>query len=515
MKIKKSWGFIIIAIILILFLYLTLEQKNNEVNVELLHVVLYEDKNLNDYHYSAFEEKLNKFNTRIEKGTHNNITSEAKLKFLDINKLGDEDLKYENRSIHQWKSKINEKLKPDYSYNILSFSPLENISWCTDAHSYGHNKDGLIYFCLEQFLYLEGNNVQSTNSLSSMTKLMIHKTFHGFGFHHATQHYKQLTLRDGRQHGLPNRGEGQYSEFSNYTLKALGKIPENNFNENCHWDDWFECKQDPKRINTCKPAYGSYCFDADNDGVLDLKDPYPLSSPIEGRDTTNDGIVDHLDLCPWNKINVEGSKNPYDILKLVVEDINEVRLSFSSPNNIKKIEIIENRYKPGQPFRFPKENKETIRERNTLKESDFPSIEEGWRIWRIKVYYEYNNEKYYRPFFLYESPVHEEVEYLYEKEWMYFSRFGCDIPAEINLLDKDTYDENRDGLPDKDKFDFAQMIDKDYDWSDDGIPDIKDPLPTIENGCKKTSEGYDCIHSPFKDWRNPNDPYEISLEFLY
>ncbi len=514
--------FVILLVILAINLYLQLSESN-EVELKLLYVVLHNENNIEEMDKSPFKEKVDYFDETVERESFENIQSESKVKFLNVKNLGDSELRYNKRSIYEWREKLNEKLTSEHDYNILTFSPFRDApKWCDDGGSFGWNRDGLIYFCMEPgtYFYYNPEIQEMEKPQGEPVQHMIHKTFHGFGFHHANWNYKQLTLRDGRHGGFPDRGEGQYSQFSNYVLRALRELPKENFNEKCQWDDWFECEQERFQKDTCQLAYGSHCFDADNDGVVDLKDPYPFSSPVEGKDSTGDGIVDELDLCPWNEINVEGSKNPYDKLKLVVENIEQAALSFSSPNRINKIKIMDGERLPrGTTFEFI--NERTI-ESTTIQGQDLNPTDKNLRapIWRVEVYYEYEEKDYYRPFFLYKAPFHEEFEYLYEKEWIYFSRFGCDIPTEIDLLDKDTYDQNRDGLPDQDKFSFAQKIDENYDWSDDGLPDIRDPLPTIKDGCKKTPEGYQCIRSPFKSNRTHHlhdhfrDPYEIEKKFF-
>jgi hypothetical protein len=102
-------------------------------------------------------------------------------------------------------------------------------------------------------------------------------------------------------------------------------------------------------------------------------------------------------------------------------------------------------------------------------------------ITRLQIFYDSPEGSFYKPFYLYRQP--QQIEYVNEKEWYYFSRFGCDIPLGVRFRDSSTYDRDLDGLPDPELFAFARRITRDYDWDADGIPDVEDSLPTVHGNC--------------------------------
>lgn len=79
------------------------------------------------------------------------------------------------------------------------------------------------------------------------------------------------------------------------------------------------------------------------------------------------------------------------------------------------------------------------------------------------------------------------MEYVNEKEWYYFSRFGCDIPLGVNSSDTATYDRALNGLPDTGRFAFSEGITDQYDWDSDGVPDVEDNLPSVNSKCSNRS----------------------------
>ena len=102
-------------------------------------------------------------------------------------------------------------------------------------------------------------------------------------------------------------------------------------------------------------------------------------------------------------------------------------------------------------------------------------------ITRLQIFYDSPEGSFYRPFYLYREP--QQIEYVHEKEWYYFSRFGCDIPLGVRFSEISTYDRDLDGLPDRELFPFAERITNEYDWDSDGVPDVEDSLPTVHGGC--------------------------------
>jgi len=98
-------------------------------------------------------------------------------------------------------------------------------------------------------------------------------------------------------------------------------------------------------------------------------------------------------------------------------------------------------------------------------------------MWRIEIVYNYDEEEYFRPYYLYFPNF--DADFFYEKEWYYFNRFGCDILLEVEFSDITTYDENIDGLPNQDLI----SINSNYDWDNDSFSDLTDTLPTINGNC--------------------------------
>ncbi len=504
--------------------------EKNKYFFRLLYVVLYDDSmkfsnKKKEYLEDLFHALFNSYNKTIERNSFNRIKSECILEFVNIKKIGVKKLKYNKKGVHGWMYVLHNYFKNRHRYNILSFSPVKLIEWGGDAPCFGFNYDGLIYFHPDVYIHTETSKHNIDKLIKkSIAYPLIHKTFHGLGYDHIPTNYKQLALLGNIQDGLPDFFSSNMDDvvvpkkdngiFADYILKALGLIERDEMekrilkNTGLVWrnenDDFRNSDE-----NVHPLSYGSFCFDTNKNGVADVDDPYPFASPRKGTDTTGNGIIDEIDLCMREKIEVKGSKPGFTVLKLVVDDFEKMRIEFSSMLNIDKIEVISGEMIKGKTFLFPEKNKKTITDRKYITVTDLitKSI-----IQRIKVFYEHKGEKYYRPYFLYRSPHHKLFEYLYEVEWYYFERFGSDIPVKVNLLDADTYDKNRDGLPDKDKFYFAKKIDKNYDWDGDGMPDIYDPFPTIKNVEEKLYlHEYGEIYSPFKFNRTLEDPYELKI----
>jgi len=227
-----------------------------------------------------------------------------------------------------------------------------------------------------------------------------------------------------------------------------------------------------------KNAFGSHCFDADHDGIIDKDDDYFLSSPIQGHDSDDDGIPDKLDLVPWNKIQVTGNIDARKINLIAMENRSEI---YFTGENVKinelKVTYLRNvkvQIKPDHfPGCFPKMEAISTKGNKLILERDMKKAP----IVRIEVHYTYNGQQYYRPYYFYFSgtPI---LQIINEREWFYFSRFGADIPKTIDFYEVNTYDENYDGFVDSDKYSYF-LIPVAYDWDGDSFPDLVDKLPTV------------------------------------
>lgn len=491
-------------------------------NFSLLYVVLYDDSSdTENINKEPWESLLELYKKILYQESLGKIAPEAKLEFLNVKEIGDKKLNYSKRTTSQWFNKLDKYYSTKYSYNILAFSPIQNISWCQDAPSFGFNQGDKIYFCLEAFPTPDKQNKHQETSTLEVLNLIFHKIFHGFGYHHADINYKQLSFLGGGG-GIPNhyQSEDNLVFFLNkHLLGVLNILPKDEAEKGCPDREGFLCilgKED-----TCKFSYGSYCLDIDGDEIIDSKDPYPFNSPLVGEDSDGDGVIDQLDLCGWNKIEVNGSLKPYDKMKLILQDIKNAYLTFKSGDehlNVNEIKITPMRKIRGYTFNPALSSSKTIA-RNYIISDDLAAG--NFLLWRIQVYYEHEGKKYYRPYWLYHCSIAQDFEYLYEKEWYYFNRFGCDMPTDVNPSETATYDKNEDRLPDSDKFDFAEKINQHYDWDGDGVADIYDSLPTVQGGCSDNfvkgvlDSDKDGPCDPVDFYREAHlDPYELSFKIV-
>jgi len=434
-------------------------------NFSLLYAILYDNPADIETEKEAWKNRLGWFQKVMHRESLGKISPDAKLVFLNVNKLGDKKLDYSKRTYLEWYKALDEYLKEKYDYNILGFSPARIVEWCNDAKSVGHNINDKIMFCMD-YLSDDQNAVMG----------IIHRILHGLGDNHVSNENKQLIFLDWfsglpqtkyLSHTIVDQTEGLF--FNKHFLKVIGILPLSKFEEKCLDSQSLVCFT--KNDGGCKTAYGPFCLDNDKDGILDSLDDYVFSSPVSGKDSDDDGIIDRLDLCNWNKINILGDLR-VGKMKLVANKTTDIIFKGENGLEVSKIRVTKYDLVSGEVI-FPDRNLQII-EGNKLR------FDLSGGIWRLQVFYNRNGSEFYRPYFLYALM---DANYIIEKEWYYFNRFGCDVPANLDLSDYKNYDSNLDGLPDGDKFTFASKINEDYDWDGDSIPDIDDTLPTITGNC--------------------------------
>jgi hypothetical protein len=447
--------------------------QSNQYYFRMLYVVFYDDLSAEYVTRSGWENRTLLVKNIIETETKGKALIDIDIVFLNVKDLGEKYLDYESKTIYDWIEELNQQVilqNNSNSYNIVSFTPISGMPWCTDAPSQGYNRKGVIFICQEYFSpYNKNENLRAAG-------LIIHKIMHGLGYNHINQDNKQFLFLDWYE-GLPETNillhatadQFNHPFLGEHFLGVLGLQNRSKEDNKCLDAQGLVCKS--KNSYYCENSWGDYCADIDNDGIIDNVDDYPLSSPVHGNDTDKDGIVDQLDLCPYNKIEFAGkSKGTLKIMEKT-----KAELVFQSKNlSIEKLEIIPSSVEAGF-IRF-NNKKAFYKSGNRINIS-----KRDGNLLKINVYYNYKSKEYYRPFYLEFEGANANI--VGEREWYFFSRFGCDIPAKLNLSDFEEYDENYDGLPDKEQFPWAEKIDESYDWDDDGFPDVNDSLPTVRGNC--------------------------------
>jgi hypothetical protein len=393
--------------------------------------------------------------------------------------VGAEALEYGAHDFRGWYRALRDKVELGDA-NVLAFAPGRPTRWCNDAHSMGFMMDRATFICIE--------------SPEASPNLVIHKLFHTFGFFHQQARNKQYRLLNWEL-GLPGfaydddeiagpRREGyqQISFFSPMALAALG-MPSPRIDGDCHFSGAPGCLQGDSPWE-CADVAGPACRDADGDGIVDLGDGYPLSSPRRGDDSDHDGTPDILDLCPDNELQVRGDLDggpmnywaerpgPISVVvnapKVVIESVGWTPPSSS----VEKV--------LGDYIFF-----EDVREQSSAGSTITIPAQSGQPI-RLRVSYRYRGRLWRRSMYVYTKTGRTSPTpwaYINEKEWYYFNRFGCDPPANLDFYDVAEYDADADGLPDRSVTAFDPKVLGAYDWDDDGTPDSQDTLPTVAGTC--------------------------------
>jgi hypothetical protein len=254
---------------------------------------------------------------------------------------------------------------------------------------------------------------------------------------------------------------------------VLGFLPRNDFEEECRDRDGLTCAEENRYY--CENSYDIRCMDADQDGIVDAVDDY-LFTPYGSsgaEDVDGDGIPDPLDLCEGDEITFDTNIRMGKTRGIV--DRNRVEIRLEPALRIKGVNIYDAKNIGGFIGFLRRDVRRVTGNELSLEAEALSSVT------RLQIFYDSPRGSFYRPFYLYREP--QQFEYVHEKEWYYFSRFGCDIPLGVRFSEIATYDRDLDGLPDRELFPFAERIANDYDWDSDGVPDVEDSLPTVHGKC--------------------------------
>jgi len=481
----KSWSIKIVllfaAAVLLVSVALVSRMGDSEARTydfKLLYAILHDDAHGPLPPQEIYARRLAHLETVIERESFGRIMISPQLHFIHAREIGDDRLAYSNRSIREWIPLLEEYCtQSGISYDILVFHPAseEYGPWCTDGPSQGYSHNNMKYLCLETFL--DHTKEEEDEQAVALT---IHKILHGFGYNHISQENRPSNLL-GWNIGLPKtrilplapREEGTRILFDKHIMKVLGFLPRDGFEEACPDRDGLTCIEENGTY--CENSYDIRCMDADQDGIVDAADDY-LFTPYgssQGEDTDADGIPDPLDLCEGDEIRFDTNIRMSKTRGIV--DRNRVEIQLEPALRIKGVNIYDAKSMGGF-IGFPGKDVRRVTGNELSLEAETLSA-----ITRLQIFYDSPKGSFYRPFYLYREP--QQIEYVHEKEWYYFSRFGCDIPLGVRFSDISTYDRDLDGLPDRELFPFAEKITSDYDWDSDGVPDVEDSLPTVHGDC--------------------------------
>ncbi len=445
----------------------------------ILYTILYDARHGPPPSPDPYQRRLALLRKILERESFGRIRVRPILDLFDATSLGDDRLAYETRTIQGWIDALETHYrKVGIDYDILIFYPASEAyaPWCTDGPSMGFHHHGKGYLCLETFLD-PGKKEQDRPAAA----LMVHKIFHTFGYNHISQENRPMNLLRWNI-GLPktrvlplaNVGERPRIIFDRHIMKVLGFLPRNVFEEGCPDAGGLVCRENDRY--SCENSYDLRCLDSDGDRVPDGEDDYLLTPHGRGGepDGDGDGIPDALDLCPGNGILFRGNIR-LEKERGIVEGQEKVEIEMKAASTIRGINLYGAQNIRGF-IRFRVRPMLRVAGNRLSLEARVLSP-----IARLKVFYDSPEGSFYRPFYLYRAP--QRIEYVNEKEWFYFSRFGCDVPLTVDFSDPATYDRDLDGLPDPELFGFAKALAAGYDWDSDGIPDVEDSLPTVHGTC--------------------------------
>jgi len=188
--------------------------------------------------------------------------------------------------------------------------------------------------------------------------------------------------------------------------------------------------------------------------------PPPTYGSADAKDADADGIPDDLDLCEGNAIRFDTNIRLKKTRAIIDQDRVEIRME--SASSIRGVNIYDAK-NIGGFIGFSRNSVRRVSGSDLSLEAKSLSA-----ITRLQIFYDSPEGSFYKPFYLYRQP--QQIEYVNEKEWYYFSRFGCDIPLGVRFRNPSTYDRDLDGLPDPELFAFARRITRDYDWDADACP---------------------------------------------
>jgi hypothetical protein len=445
----------------------------------LLYAILHDDSHGPIPDRALYERRLAYLEKVIERESFGRITISPRLHFLSARRIGDDHLAYSNRSIYDWIPVLEAfYMGEGIPYDILVFCPASEAygPWCTDGPSQGYSYHNRKYLCMETFLdHAKGEEDPQAVALT------IHKILHGFGYNHISQENRPMSLLEWNM-GLPKtkilplapREPGAPILFDKHIMKVLGFLPRNAFEQECLDSQGLTCVEEESYF--CRNSYDIRCIDSDRDNIVDGEDDY-LFTPYGSAgsaDADSDGIPDHLDLCEGNRIFFDTNIRMRKTKGIVDRDRVVIRMEPAS--EVRGVNVYDAKNIGG----FIGFMRNSVR-RITGNELSLDRASLS-AVTRLQIFYESPQGSFYKPFYLYREP--QQIEYVHEREWYYFSRFGCDIPLGVDFSRIETYDSNLDGLPDKGRFRFADQLTDTYDWDGDGIPDVNDTLPTVHGDCR-------------------------------
>jgi len=454
------------------------EQIHRAYSFTLLYTILHDDSHGPLPHRGVYERRLRHLEEVIERESFGRMMISPQLHFLPARELGDDRLAYSKRSVYDWIPVLEEYYMGEgIAYDILIFCPASEQygPWCTDGPSQGYSYKNKKYLCMESFL-----DPSKEEEDPRAAALATHKILHGFGYNHVSQENRPMSLLEWNI-GLPKtrilpfapREEGAPIIFDKHIMKVLGFLPRNDFERQCLDREGFTCVEEKRYF--CENSYDIRCIDSDQDNIADGEDDYPFTpyGSVDAPDADSDGIPDHLDLCEGNRIAFETNIRMKKTKAIVDQPTVEIKMEPGS--KIRGVNIYDAKNLGG----FIGFLRSSVR-RVTGNELSLDAASLS-AITRLQIFYDTPKGSFYKPFYLYREPL--TIEYVHEKEWYYFSRFGCDIPLGVDFTDISTYDPDLDGLPDRELFGFAGKITNEYDWDSDGVSDVDDNLPTVHGDC--------------------------------
>lgn len=454
------------------------DSESKTYDFRLLYMILYDDEHGPLPPEEIYERRLAHLEAVLERESFGRIRISPRLHFLPSRKIGDDRLAYASRNIQGWISILESYcMENGIPYDILAFCPASEAygPWCTDGPSQGYSQRERKYLCMETFL----DHTREEEDPRAVA-LAIHKILHGFGYNHVSQENRPSNLLEWSI-GLPKtrilplapREEGAPLCFDKHLMKVLGFLPRNEFEDSCPDGRGLVCEEENGSL--CANSYDIRCMDSDRDGTVDSEDDY-LFTPYgsyDATDTDRDGIPDPLDLCAGGRIRLFTNVRLRKAKAIVDRDRVEIRIEPASQVQGVNLHAARN---IGGFIGFLRRDVQRFTGNELALDGASLSA-----VTRLQIFYVSPQGPFYRPFYLYRDP--QEIEYVHEKEWYYFSRFGCDIPLGVRFSDSSTYDRDLDGLPDTGLFSFAAKIADGYDWDADGVPDLEDSLPTVHGEC--------------------------------
>jgi hypothetical protein len=443
-------------------------------DLKIFTVMIGDDASPTPLPIKELERRMTAFSALLEQASLGRIKTRVVYRTLYARDLGVSSLADLARGFFEWRKRVVALWSEvDFDVLVVAASDARPEGFCEDSATLGSPLESKITLCLDEYI-----DVRKKEDDQAAAALLVHKLMHGFGFNHQVPEHKPLLFLEWAL-GLPRTVGSGFEGFRDdppryfdpYVLRALGILPQRPFEKGCLIKQGLVCL--PSR-GSCSNLYDIACLDSDSDGLVDSLDPYPLSPPgsKSEADKDKDGIPDRLDLCtsPVLEVQAEGLVGPAKVV--FGENSPSVTFRFVGAR------LLASQFSCADLSsgftRFPQKRALPLEKGPFVLPDQCP-------IARVELRYRWDRE-YIRPFYLYQGQQRWET--IWDKEWLYFSRFGCDVPVEVDFKDHSTYDADLDGLPDDKLFAFAQALRGEYDWDADGTPDREDTLPTVHGKCR-------------------------------